>query len=756
MGLTRRHFLQQVGLGLAAWSASEIGLWTLSDRYRQVLATPTSRKLALLVGINQYPLSSVLEGCVTDVELQKELLIHRFGFSAADIVTLTDGQATRDGIERAFVNHLVQQAKPDDVVVFHFSGFGSTVTNARSQPDPSSVAEPHHPILRSLVMADALPTTDVPVVNDLLEETLWLLLRSLKTENVTAILDTSFAYPGKALQGNLRIRSYPNPSNAQPSEAELAFQEELRQELHLGRDRRYATKPIEPSGVVLTATQADQVATEARWNRFSAGLFTAALTQALWQETPATTIWSVFKRISQNIDQVVSEQEPQVSGLKSQSSTLSPYFLPLPTMSVDGAIVGVDEVAKTVQVWLGGLSIPVLEHYGVNSLLTVLPDQSQTEDASSLMQLQILSREGFTVKAKVCCSSTTDTTDLFPPFQIGQLVQETVRVLPRNVGLTIALDGSLERIERVDAISALTSVPRVSSAIAGEQSADYLFSKVENPQTQLASLPSVPLNGLLSSASTPTGYGLFSPGHNIILNTTGEGGEAVKVAIRRLVPKFQALLATKLLNLTINDQTSRLKLRVSLNMIAPQEQRLAQQATWRGGTFPSLPFKTQPPQTKQIPEIAIGSRVCFQVETDNSMPLYCLAITLDSASNLLWLTVPTLSETQPGETVNSNPANLIPSQLADWQVQGPLGSVETYLIFSQSPFKQTLALLINQQRSGSTAIVGTAMTNPLEIAQTILQDLHESSSLAAPVATPDSYALDVNTWATLRFIYQVI
>jgi hypothetical protein len=73
------------------------------------------------VGINQYPRSTALSGCVTDVELQRELLIHRFGFNPSDVLTLTDALPTRENIETAFIEHLSNQAKSaDDVVVFHF------------------------------------------------------------------------------------------------------------------------------------------------------------------------------------------------------------------------------------------------------------------------------------------------------------------------------------------------------------------------------------------------------------------------------------------------------------------------------------------------------------------------------------------------------------------------------------------------------------------------------------------------------------
>jgi hypothetical protein len=67
------------------------------------------------VGINQYK-DAPLQGCVTDVNLQQQLLIHRFGFNPKDILILTDEQATRQGILNAFEEHLIKQAKPGDVV----------------------------------------------------------------------------------------------------------------------------------------------------------------------------------------------------------------------------------------------------------------------------------------------------------------------------------------------------------------------------------------------------------------------------------------------------------------------------------------------------------------------------------------------------------------------------------------------------------------------------------------------------------------
>ena len=127
MGLKRRQFLQRVSLALGAVGINEAGWWRLQSRYSKALAQTTGGKLAFLVGINEYPDES-LSGCVTDVEMQRELLVHKFGFLPADILTLTNKQATRENIETAFISHLTNQAKPDDLVLFHFSGYGSRVS----------------------------------------------------------------------------------------------------------------------------------------------------------------------------------------------------------------------------------------------------------------------------------------------------------------------------------------------------------------------------------------------------------------------------------------------------------------------------------------------------------------------------------------------------------------------------------------------------------------------------------------------------
>ena len=53
-------------------------------------------------------------------------LVERFGFDPANVVTLTDSDATRQNIAQGFAQHL-GQAGPNGVAVFFYSGHGTQI-----------------------------------------------------------------------------------------------------------------------------------------------------------------------------------------------------------------------------------------------------------------------------------------------------------------------------------------------------------------------------------------------------------------------------------------------------------------------------------------------------------------------------------------------------------------------------------------------------------------------------------------------------
>lgn len=434
--MKRRGFLQQSAWLLAATTASGMGLVSGDPRLGEVLADPRVRKRALLIGINRYPESTGndLSGAVTDVRLQEQVLQHRFGFAPNDLLSLTDEQATRRQTLDSF-NDQFSELTANDVVWLHFSGYGSQV-----QPSlDSEVVEP------SLVMADGL---DLPLT------TLWLLLRSLPTDKIITVLDTSYTYPGTPLLGNLRVRSRPSPTVVQLDEAQRQLQNRLQEQL------RRANKPglkRDGPGWVLSAATRQQVASENQWQGFSSGLFSYGLTQQLWWLSPEASLSNLLTRTEQLVEAFAGgEQTPNIcrGGIDqcAVSGELPPPLVPkLAALGADGVILSNQSGNDPFKLWLGGLPITVLNRYGAGSLLSVLPEPGTPSQGD--VKLQVRSRSGLTATAQLWNSADTKTTaaeSIVP----GQLLRESVRILPRTLPLTVALDSRLERIERVDATSA--------------------------------------------------------------------------------------------------------------------------------------------------------------------------------------------------------------------------------------------------------------------------------------------------------------
>lgn len=98
------------------------------------------RKKALLVGINYFNSKNALRGCINDVKNMSNFLNQRFGYQWEDMVILTDDQRemakvpTKDNIMRA-MQWLVKDARPNDSLVFHYSGHGGVTKDLDGDED---------------------------------------------------------------------------------------------------------------------------------------------------------------------------------------------------------------------------------------------------------------------------------------------------------------------------------------------------------------------------------------------------------------------------------------------------------------------------------------------------------------------------------------------------------------------------------------------------------------------------------------------
>jgi hypothetical protein len=697
--MKRRQFFQQTSHLLAVMAASWLGVGKsglanpLFVQYQSQIPASNGRKLALLVGIDRY--ASPLAGCVTDVELQKELLIYRFGFQPADIVVLTDRQASRENIQIAFLEHLTKQAKAGDLVVFHFSGYGTQIpvgSFGRSQ--------------------NALVTLEKRTGDFLGWDDLQELMRSLATQRVITILDTSFSESQTQLPANWRWRSYPqtDPDNIADNWRSLG--------LGLAQAPPIAKLP----GFTLKAAANDLFAGERNWGGFTAGIFTYSLTRELWAATDATAIAVNFQQTETQIAETIGKwQQPILERDNNRfNDNLDFKSFSHPSLGTEGAIISLEERPKHIKVWLGGWSTHLQGDRGLNSLFTAI-----VEPPLAPIIVQVRHRQGLLAQAKVISNPDPDLT------LVGRSLQELVRVLPRQIGLIVGLNPELERIERVDATSTLANVPGVSVVTNPGESADYWLGK--QPQN------------LKSEQSAPI-YGLYALNGDPIPETMGGENEAIKLAVNRLRQPLQHLLAAKIWQLTENQTTSHLGLKATLETREPNAKVMAELQTQR-----SPKLLSNPPKSSGIVNLPPQASIQYRLANWSDRQIYFLIVGVDGNGHpVVW--EPLTASIAPGAT------QIVPEPTASdrWIVGAAPGLAEIYLICTTAPFDKAIAT-IQAQVKGKGLL---ALSQPLEVTQAILEDIHQASAKEVeaiapdPVTLPDPYALDVSSWATLRFAYK--
>lgn len=746
--LKRRNFLRSAALGLMAWGWGGVSPW--ATRYGRVLAQPARQKFALLVGINAYPKDRCgclpLGGCVTDVELQHQLLVYRFGFRWENIYTLVEGNATRSAIQTTFLTQLLPQVQPDDLVVIHFSGYGSTIALENTPPQPSFVAidslDPDNP---------QAPITDLP------QETLRLLVQNLATRRVVTVLDTSFQLPPSALLRNAaKIRTRPQPLSTVLATDSRALQERLRQQLS---EQRLTGQQLSDQslgaplgdgdlastlwpGLLLSAAAPNQVALELTGDRYTAGVFTTCLTRQLWQAVPASTIYIDVQRLQNRTAPIVwNTQTPQSEGSLGNTINLQDLGL-IPTLSqgLEGVITNLSSDRREVELWLGGLSNIILKTYGVNAAFRVArskpADPSDREHPEIIVQ--IVQRDRFSAKARVI--TEIDTPDrLF----VGQGIQEKIRLLPQAIRLTIALADNLDRIERVDATSAFAGIQNLKVMTQEGEAPDYVFGHLGRvEQTEQAWNP---YKVMLERSR----YGLAAPGQDTLLGTGSPNDEAVKTAVQRLETRLRSLLAIKILSLLENAATTHVPLSLQIENSAGGEVLVdyrAERALDRiENGFPS--------NSIPLVNLGLGQSLRYRINNLSDRPLYGVLLAYDPS----------------GGFSIAYPEGLLSQSLAplqDWNIAaqqtavlegilpGLTPEISLVLVVSRAPLRRTLTAI--GQNLGSGLAMLKSLNNPLVVLQALVQDLQQASSETwADSGRSDAIALDMSAWAALRLTGQI-
>ncbi len=660
--LSRRQFFQVAGGALGAIGLNQLTLSHRANTYGRALAQATPRKVALLVGVNDYSRSS-LSGAINDVELQKHLLIHRFGFNPADVHTLQNEQASRRDILGAFNEYLYEPASTGDVVVFHFSGHGDRVRESELMREFTNRLARNcidtndgKPICYNTAIAPYhYEEEDTDTVQDIMGHTLLLMRAALakKTENVTFVLDCCYAGGGK--RGNAVMRSLNDPIVAVApsiSDSEWETQQEWLSRLGWSFDN-FAEAIASPTGqgYFVGAAKLDQLAADYSFNGFVAGAFTYLLTQHLWQATESLsdTIHTIASSLTQlNEHSQTPDYDPQPSSTRSASERPIYHIAPVsppaeaivlpPSASVSpgksmfksgmtegGLSKGEAITENRVRLWLGGLDPQRLEAFDQGAVFSLI-DRQTGSLLGEIQQVEGTRRELTTEGILVSNSRGLSTTDL-----AGQLLQERTRGIPDKVILKIALDNTLTPTEQQFATGELSRSPsyEISPITPGRAVHVMLGRYTEVIDQFLAS------HQLASKAQSVGSIGLFSPAQlPILAGSFGPVGESIEAAIARLKPRFVSLHIGRMLALMVNGQASQ------LNVSVVADHRGSRSGTTtRGGSPEDIII---PKQSEQgIEQVSVGNQISITVKNNESIALHFGLLAIDVTGEVLVLFPPT-------------------------------------------------------------------------------------------------------------------
>ncbi|BBD63363.1 peptidase C14 caspase catalytic subunit p20 (plasmid) [Nostoc sp. HK-01] len=733
----RRHFLQSTGSLLAALGLSQLDIQHRGDNYARVLAQSTRRKLALLVGINEYSSTNdfpSLRGCANDVDLQKQLLINKFGFHPQDILTLTDAKATRKGILMGFEEHLIKQAKPGDVVVFHFSGHGSKVV------DPDS--DRPNGLNTSFVPFDAALPPEFPskggVFNEtIMAHTLFLLVSALQTENVTAVLDCCYA--GAGTRGNLVIRATATEYQLQASSEEFEYQRQWLSRLNLSPQEFIKLRRAGiAEGVAIAAAKEDQLATELVVDEFHTGAFTYALTQYLWQQTRSEPLGTAMVNVARSVKQLAYEngnrQDLQFETKPNSNNDKRPtYLIDQQTPPSEAVILGVD--GDRAQVWLGGVNAESLKAFEKGAVLNVVDPKGKQRG-----QVELESRSGLKGQGKLLGNA-----------QQGTLLQEEIRGIPSDVSLTIGLDPSLEKDTQA-AKQALQAIRRIEAVPLLQKEVQYILGRMTNAYIQdfqrqkVANIP-------------PVGsVGLFTPSLEVIPDSFKTPGESVTDAISRLQSKFKSLLAARIVKLTLNTDSSRLNVTASMRRQEGQKliaSTLAVRGSISKGSVAHQPLPQLPSDASKLP---LGTQVQFQVANNENRDLYVSILVIDPTGEMSvifpneWTATDDVTRVKAGQTLlvpDPNDSNFT------LVTQAPQGVAEVLIISSASPLKKALQVLRNFALRGGNSKGAISPNEPTEVIGNLLDDL-AAGTRGGSGLNEEVKRIDTRQMAAMSITFEVV
>jgi hypothetical protein len=286
-----------------------------------VPAAHAAQKLALLVGVGDYihGTSLDLKGPSNDVGMMEELLLGKFGFKPENIHKLVDAQATKANIMAQLDGWLATQARPQDTVVFYFSGHGSQIWDIDGDETDDRQDE-------VLCPADIKP--GVPG-NEISDDELRLVFEKIRATDITVIFDACHAGTGTragdfdTVERPIQERAVDLGYPVSPEERERAFSFEAGAadgfDLPMaGPDGSRSLEEERAFTLIASCAPAERSASTIfrhGGQRIWAGVLTYNLVRELSKVDGETTYGQMMGRVMRNVKKVNRRQTPQVEGM---------------------------------------------------------------------------------------------------------------------------------------------------------------------------------------------------------------------------------------------------------------------------------------------------------------------------------------------------------------------------------------------------------------------------------------------------------
>jgi len=317
-----------------------VGLCFLGTHFFASTTANAGRK-ALLVGIDEYADPELqLFGCGNDVDLMRSTLSEVYGFEAAEIVELRNGEATTAEMVKSIKRHLIEGIGEDDVVVFYFAGHGTGVKDLDGD-EADGIDE-------VLVTHDFDPLKPATWFSD---DLIFELFQRIPAGRVVAIHDC--CHSGTGNRGALDPRltaSVPGTARFRFADAGYrSFELDTPSSRGAGPAHGLLTAAQPPGHVFLAACQDGQLAAEAVLDGRPHGLFTTRLASLLRAHPELS------------LEEVASSVREEVAEISTGTSELTPQNPEL----VLGAHRGLP-----LMVLLGGDAVPAIQTSGASTPAT--------------------------------------------------------------------------------------------------------------------------------------------------------------------------------------------------------------------------------------------------------------------------------------------------------------------------------------------------------------------------------------------------